>query len=139
MTMAPMNSAPMNVIKVDARGLRCPLPVIRLAEAARDAPTGTAIVVLASDPAARYDIPAWCRMRHHELREMTEAGETAEVALPTGTDDPEMTEGSDSPEAHATPGQRADPTYLRFLVVVGRQRSKAEGTGSGSERSSRTR
>jgi TusA-related sulfurtransferase len=51
---------------VDARGLRCPLPVIRLAEAARDAAPGTVVEVWATDPAARADIPAWCRMRRHE-------------------------------------------------------------------------
>ncbi len=64
-------------IEVDARGLRCPQPVIRLAEAARDAPAGTRIVVLATDPAARYDIPAWCRMRGHELTELREVTDPA--------------------------------------------------------------
>ena len=48
---------------VDARGLRCPLPVIRLAEAAVGSPAGTVLEVWATDPAARADIPAWCRMR----------------------------------------------------------------------------
>lgn len=50
-------------VLVDARGLRCPLPVIRLAAAAREAGPGTEITVLATDPAARHDVPAWCRMR----------------------------------------------------------------------------
>jgi TusA-related sulfurtransferase len=50
-------------IVVDARGLRCPLPVIRLAQTARDAVPGAVIEVWATDPAARADIPAWCRMR----------------------------------------------------------------------------
>jgi TusA-related sulfurtransferase len=50
-------------VVVDARGLRCPLPVIRLAQAARDAVPGVLIEVWATDPAARADIPAWCRMR----------------------------------------------------------------------------
>ena len=67
----------MNAMEVDTRGLRCPLPVIRLAEAARDAPTGTRIIVLTSDPAARHDIPAWCRLRKHELREMTALADPA--------------------------------------------------------------
>ena len=30
------------------------------------------ITVLATDPAARHDVPAWCRMRRHELREVTD-------------------------------------------------------------------
>jgi tRNA 2-thiouridine synthesizing protein A len=39
------------------------LPVIDLATAARTAEAGTVITVLADDPAAATDIPAWCRMR----------------------------------------------------------------------------
>ena len=50
-------------VVVDARGLRCPLPVIRLAARAKEAPEGTVLEVLATDPAARADIPAWCRLR----------------------------------------------------------------------------
>ena len=52
-------------VVVDARGLRCPLPVIRLAAAARDLPAGALLVVLTTDPAADHDVPAWSRMRGH--------------------------------------------------------------------------
>lgn len=58
--------------KIDARGLRCPLPVIRLAQAAAKLATGARIVVLTTDPAAKVDIPAWVRMRKHILIEQTE-------------------------------------------------------------------
>ena len=57
---------------VDARGLRCPLPVIRLARAAKDLPAGALVELWATDPAARADVPAWCRMRGHELVGTTE-------------------------------------------------------------------
>ena len=60
-------SEPADRIVVDARGLRCPLPVIRLAQRAREAGAGAVIEVWATDPAAAADIPAWCRMRGHEL------------------------------------------------------------------------
>ncbi|MCA5895258.1 sulfurtransferase TusA family protein [Isoptericola sp. NEAU-Y5] len=53
---------------VDARGLRCPLPVIRLAARARDLPPGAVLTVLATDPAARHDVPAWARMRGHAMQ-----------------------------------------------------------------------
>jgi tRNA 2-thiouridine synthesizing protein A len=53
------------VHEVDARGLRCPLPVVRLAARARDLPPGSVVSVLATDPAARHDVPAWARMRGH--------------------------------------------------------------------------
>jgi TusA-related sulfurtransferase len=52
--------------ELDCRGLRCPLPVIRLANHLPDLPVGATIAVVTDDPAARPDIPAWCRMRGQE-------------------------------------------------------------------------
>ncbi len=47
---------------LDERGRPCPLPVIAMAKAAKSAHGSPVIAVLADDPGARYDIPAWCRM-----------------------------------------------------------------------------
>lgn len=109
-------------VEVDARGLRCPLPVIRLAQVARDAPAGTNITVLATDPAARHDIPAWCRMRHHELLEVSEVFEGAH---------------SERAQGEAPPAKETQPAYLRLVVRILAQPANAAGSGSGSERSSR--
>jgi tRNA 2-thiouridine synthesizing protein A len=51
---------------LDCRGQRCPLPVIALARRIGDLPLGAALRVLADDPAAANDIPAWCRLRGQE-------------------------------------------------------------------------
>lgn len=48
---------------IDARGQRCPVPVIELAKALPSMVLGEVVEVLADDPAAAADIPAWCRMR----------------------------------------------------------------------------
>ncbi|HWS58730.1 MAG TPA: sulfurtransferase TusA family protein [Actinotalea sp.] len=56
---------PVERVLVDARGLRCPIPVVRAAQATRDSPPGTLLVVRWTDPAARHDLPAWARMRGH--------------------------------------------------------------------------
>jgi tRNA 2-thiouridine synthesizing protein A/cysteine desulfurase len=56
---------PVDVV-LDGRGLRCPLPVIRLATAIGDVPVGGVVAVVATDEAARTDVPAWCRMRGQE-------------------------------------------------------------------------
>ncbi|WP_129839400.1 cysteine desulfurase/sulfurtransferase TusA family protein [Streptomyces sp. RFCAC02] len=50
-------------VTVDALGKLCPLPVIELARVIGDVPVGGTVTVLADDPAARLDIPAWCGMR----------------------------------------------------------------------------
>lgn len=56
---------------MDARGQRCPLPVIALARAAAQAGSGAVVELLATDPATRHDVPAWCRMRGQRLLEAT--------------------------------------------------------------------
>lgn len=65
--MSTDTDAPLDEHVVDARGLRCPLPVIRLAERARDLPSGSEVTVLATDPAAQHDVPAWARLRGHVM------------------------------------------------------------------------
>jgi tRNA 2-thiouridine synthesizing protein A len=55
------------MIVIDCLGQRCPLPVIALAKRIRDAGAGEVLRVLADDPAAANDIPAWCRMKHQEF------------------------------------------------------------------------
>lgn len=52
---------------LDARGLLCPLPVIRTQDAIRELTPGQVIEVWTSDPGAAYDIPAWCRVHGHQL------------------------------------------------------------------------
>ncbi|MGC4852376.1 sulfurtransferase TusA family protein [Micromonospora sp. DT4] len=51
---------------IDCRGQRCPLPVIAAARRMPQVPVGTVVRVLADDPAAAVDLPAWCRMRGQE-------------------------------------------------------------------------
>ncbi|WP_305786206.1 sulfurtransferase TusA family protein [Symbioplanes lichenis] len=51
---------------VDSRGRRCPLPIIDLAKALPGVEVGGMIRVLADDPAAANDIPAWCRLKQQE-------------------------------------------------------------------------
>lgn len=53
-------------LELDCRGDRCPLPIIRLGRRYAEFPPGAVLVVVADDVAARYDVPAWCRMRGQE-------------------------------------------------------------------------
>jgi tRNA 2-thiouridine synthesizing protein A len=47
----------MEPVRVDARGMRCPWPVIRLGRAMRDHPGGS-VLILADDPIAPVEIAA---------------------------------------------------------------------------------
>ena len=61
-----------DLITVDACGLYCPLPIIRLAAAARGAAPGTEMELLADDPGVREDLPAWCTGHGHTLVSLEE-------------------------------------------------------------------
>lgn len=54
------------MIEIDCRDLPCPRPIIELAKALPGVAVGDVLAVVARDPAARYDVPAWCRMRGQE-------------------------------------------------------------------------
>jgi tRNA 2-thiouridine synthesizing protein A len=51
---------------IDCRGKPCPLPVIELGRHLGEIAVGQVLAVVADDPAARHDVPAWCRMRGQE-------------------------------------------------------------------------
>ena len=53
-------------VVLDCLGRACPVPVIEVARALPGVPVGAVVEVLADDPAARHDLPAWCRMRGQE-------------------------------------------------------------------------
>ena len=55
------------ITTVEARGVLCPVPIIRLARVAGQLPAGSLVELLSDDPAAEHDVPAWCRLRGHEL------------------------------------------------------------------------
>ncbi|MGH9399140.1 MAG: sulfurtransferase TusA family protein [Thermoanaerobaculia bacterium] len=54
-------------IEVDARGLYCPLPVLRLARALRGQPAGSVARLLSTDPVSVQDVEVFCRERGHTL------------------------------------------------------------------------
>lgn len=52
---------------LDARGLRCPLPVLKARKALKDLAPGEILQVLATDPGAVKDFEAFCRTTGHRL------------------------------------------------------------------------
>lgn len=51
--------------QIDARGLKCPLPVLKMEKRLAALPDGAQLVVLATDPMAKVDIPLFCRQNGH--------------------------------------------------------------------------
>ena len=60
-TQRPENTEDKNIIKLDACGLQCPGPIVKLSAAIKDAPNGGIIEIRSTDPAFAGDIEGFCR------------------------------------------------------------------------------
>ena len=60
---------------LDAKGLRCPLPVLKARKAMRDVPVGGTLRVLATDPGAIKDFEAFCKTTGYRLLAASQDGE----------------------------------------------------------------
>lgn len=57
---------------LDARGLLCPMPVIRTQDAVQQLQPGQSLRVSCTDPGVLHDIPAWCRVHGHQVLDIQE-------------------------------------------------------------------
>ena len=64
------NRSPESHATVDARGLHCPLPIIRVKKAMSAVPVGEILEVWTTDPGSVSDVAAWSRSVGHELVRM---------------------------------------------------------------------
>lgn len=55
------------VHQIDAVGLVCPLPILRLKKRTRDLPSGTQVEFLADDPSGRKDLQTLCELTGHRI------------------------------------------------------------------------
>ncbi|WP_373352755.1 sulfurtransferase TusA family protein [Pseudoroseicyclus sp. CXY001] len=60
-------------VEIDARGLRCPLPVLRLRKVLAELPEGSLVRLFADDPMAVLDVPHFAQESGHEIVEVTTA------------------------------------------------------------------
>lgn len=59
---------------LDARGLKCPLPVLKAKKAMKPLASGETLTVLATDPSAPKDFEEFCAATGYALEENREEG-----------------------------------------------------------------
>ncbi len=64
------------VREVDARGLVCPMPTIRLGQAIRKVEVDQLVEVWTDDPGSEENMAAWCKNTGHELVEQSSEDST---------------------------------------------------------------
>jgi tRNA 2-thiouridine synthesizing protein A len=66
---------------LDAKGLNCPLPILKAKKALSTLPPGGTLEVLATDPGAVKDFEAFARTTGHELIESSTEGNVFRFVL----------------------------------------------------------
>lgn len=60
--------------ELDARGLNCPLPILRTKKAITGLASGEVLKVIATDPGSVKDMEAFCKQTGNEMVSSSEAG-----------------------------------------------------------------
>ena len=59
---------------LDAKGMNCPLPILKARKALKEVPADGTLEILATDPGSVADFEAFCRQTGNELLESGEEG-----------------------------------------------------------------
>ena len=62
-------------IQIDAKGMKCPRPIIELAKARRRIEKGHEIIIEADDLAFESDVKAWCETTGMPLQDLKKDGD----------------------------------------------------------------
>ncbi|HUT27450.1 MAG TPA: sulfurtransferase TusA family protein [Methanomassiliicoccales archaeon] len=59
---------------LDAKGLMCPMPIVKLAKKMKEMPVGAVLELIADDVGSKEDVPAWCKRTGNEIVDQRDEG-----------------------------------------------------------------
>lgn len=75
----------MNADKVlDAKGLACPMPIVKTRKEMKELVSGQILQILATDKGAKADLTAWAKSGGHELLDSQEEGDVLKFWIQKG-------------------------------------------------------
>lgn len=69
---------------IDARGLKCPLPLLKAGKTLKAMPEGARLEVLSTDPVSVLDFEAFCEKGGHQLLERQERNGVFHILIAKG-------------------------------------------------------
>jgi len=116
-TMLPMNKRV--VIPVNACGLQCPGPIMKLAETIKNAADGDTIEIKSTDPAFGLDVEAWCRRTGNTFESMSSSkGITTAILKKGGLKTCNVPQGGDNKNIIVFSGD-LDKALASFIIANG--------------------
>jgi len=74
----------MEALRLDLKGLNCPLPVLKTGKALRSLASGDLLIVEATDPMSAIDIPHFCLEQGHRLVSQEKDGSILRFTIARG-------------------------------------------------------
>lgn len=75
----------MNADKVlDAKGLACPMPIVKTRKEMKEMDSGQVLQILATDKGAKADLTAWAKSGGHEMMDSQVEGEVLKFWIKKG-------------------------------------------------------
>ena len=69
---------------LDAKGLACPMPIVKTKKAMNELAPGEILEIHATDKGAKNDLAAWAKSGGHELMKKEEAGDVLKFWIKKG-------------------------------------------------------
>lgn len=71
-----MTDAPAPDRTLDAKGLLCPMPIVKLSKLVKEMTSGQVVLMEATDPGSVPDVTAWAKQTGHPLLAQDQVGNT---------------------------------------------------------------
>lgn len=92
-------STPENIVEIDAVGLRCPLPLLKVRKFLESLPQSGCVRIHTDDPVAAIDIPHFCQMAGHTILAQNQEKEILTYLIQKGTAGREQEQPSPLPQS----------------------------------------
>lgn len=113
-------SSSIRITKLDATGLQCPGPIMKLKTAMESVPVGDRVLALASDPGFGRDVEAWCTMTGNKLLGIEEEGGIVRAIVEKGVKaSPKALEGAAEAATLIVFSNDLDRALASFVIANG--------------------
>ncbi len=106
-------------IALNACGLQCPGPILKVNEAIKSIETGEEVEVQATDPAFATDIEAWCKRTGNQIIESTSKDGMAKVTIKKGDEKPQASDSAGDAKNIIVFSGDLDKAIASFIIANG--------------------
>ena len=122
------NNATSNIIEIDACGMQCPGPIMKLSENIRKINPGEIVEIKTTDPGFKNDIQAWCDSTGNTLVEVKEENKIIRAKIQKGTIKSESALNQKNGKTFVVFSNDLDKALASFIIANGAAASSKQVT-----------